>query len=163
MKIRPLCIDYHLRAQEILATERDIRARRAALRSLPNPSPPQHRQQCHHRHWHSDADADGGILRPSSGDASSNDDENEFRSTSSDVVTTGEGGNDEPMSMRQAGERPDRSAPDADLQLQSKSVSWKLSISRASRACIIVAHTYYLFNNMVLVPSSSGRDGCNYW
>jgi hypothetical protein len=165
MKIRPLCIDYHLRAQEIIATERDICARRAALRSLPNPSPPQHRQQCRHRHWNSDADADGVILRPSSGDASTNDDENEFRSTSRDVVTTGEGGNDEPMTMRQAGERPDRLAPDANLLLQSKSVSWEKSISISSRACIgiVVAHTYSLFNDMVLAPSSSGRDGCNYW
>ena len=37
MKFRPLCVDYHARAQEILSTERDIRARRAALCVLPNP------------------------------------------------------------------------------------------------------------------------------
>mmetsp|Transcript_44019 Transcript_44019/g.79003 ORF Transcript_44019/g.79003 Transcript_44019/m.79003 type:complete len:399 (+) Transcript_44019:73-1269(+) len=39
MKFRPLCIDYHARAQEIVATERDSHARRTALRTLPNPSP----------------------------------------------------------------------------------------------------------------------------
>ena len=39
MKFRPLCIDYHSRAQEIVAAEREVLARRMALRLLPpNPS-----------------------------------------------------------------------------------------------------------------------------
>ena len=36
MKFRPLCIDYHSRAREIVATKREILAHRIALRSLPN-------------------------------------------------------------------------------------------------------------------------------
>ena len=42
MKFRPLCIDYHAREQEIVATERDTHARRTALRTLPDPSPRHH-------------------------------------------------------------------------------------------------------------------------
>lgn len=37
MKFRPLCIDYHSRAQEIVNNERDSHARLAALSILPNP------------------------------------------------------------------------------------------------------------------------------
>jgi hypothetical protein len=38
MRFRPLCVDYHARAQEIIATDRDIHARRMAALLLPNPS-----------------------------------------------------------------------------------------------------------------------------
>lgn len=39
MRFRPLCVDYHSRAQEIIATDRDIHTRRMAALLLPNPSP----------------------------------------------------------------------------------------------------------------------------
>lgn len=45
MKFRPLCIDYHSRAQEVVATEREIRARRMALQTLRVP-PASNRQLC---------------------------------------------------------------------------------------------------------------------
>jgi hypothetical protein len=38
MRFRPLCVDYHARAQEIIATDRDIHTRRMAALLLPNPS-----------------------------------------------------------------------------------------------------------------------------
>lgn len=38
MRFRPLCVDYHSRAQEIIATDRDIHARRMAALLLPYPS-----------------------------------------------------------------------------------------------------------------------------
>jgi len=37
-RFRPLCVDYHSRAQEIIATDRDIHTRRMAALLLPNPS-----------------------------------------------------------------------------------------------------------------------------
>lgn len=50
-RFRPLCVDYHARAQEIIATDRDIRTRRMAALLLPYPSslpcdshPPSHSQ-----------------------------------------------------------------------------------------------------------------------
>ena len=38
MRFRPLCVDYHARAQEIIATDHDIHTRRMAALLLPNPS-----------------------------------------------------------------------------------------------------------------------------
>jgi hypothetical protein len=110
MKFRPLCIDYHLRAQEIIATERDIRARRAALRSLPNPSPPcQHSRRRRRRHWN--ADAEDGIHSDRC-NAYSSDDENELFRTMPSNVNNGDEENDVPM--RQADKKAD-----VDLQMVS--------------------------------------------
>jgi len=121
MKFRPLCIDYHLRAQEIIATERDIRARRAALRSLPNPSPPcQHSRHRRRRcHWNADADAEDGI-RSDRCNAYSNDDENELFRTMPSNIDDGVSENDAPM-------RLDERA-DADLQSVSMADGMELKI-----------------------------------
>lgn len=64
MKFRPLCVDYHARAQEIVATERAIHARRTALRTLPNPSPPCNRNRRRPSDSHC---GDGGGIDPNSG------------------------------------------------------------------------------------------------
>ncbi len=83
MKFRPLCIDYYLRAQEILAIDCDIRARRASLRSLPNPSPPPKRRR---RHWPTDPEDGNRSDRCTAyGDA----DKNDARSTSCSVLDEG--------------------------------------------------------------------------
>ncbi|KAL9189704.1 hypothetical protein ACHAXT_009379 [Thalassiosira profunda] len=63
MRFRPLCIDYHARAQEIAALERDARARRAALAvlPLPHPSPTRNRTQANSPRCRGDGGArDGG-------------------------------------------------------------------------------------------------------
>jgi hypothetical protein len=111
MKFRPLSIDYHFRAQEIIATERDIRARRATLRTLPNPSPPCNHSRCRHRHWNGDPDDDG--TRSSLCDAYIIAGEKERTSALSNA-------NDENyFSMRQEGKR---SGSEEDHQ----SVSWTI-------------------------------------
>jgi len=79
MKFRPLCVDYHSRAQEIVAAELDIHARRMALRSLPNPSPPcdRRRRRCQN------SQSEDGIGPGGRGDVSLNGDETKVESTSS--------------------------------------------------------------------------------
>jgi hypothetical protein len=59
MKFRPLSVDYHSRAQEIVAAERDIHARRMAPRSLPNPSPPCDRRRRRRRRCQNSQSEDG--------------------------------------------------------------------------------------------------------
>lgn len=78
MKFRPLCIDYHSRAQEIVATERDIHARRMALRSLPNPSSP-----CDRHRRRPNSQSEDGIGPGGRGEASLDDDRNKSGSSSS--------------------------------------------------------------------------------
>jgi hypothetical protein len=73
MKFRPLCIDYHSRAQEIIAAERDIHARLMALRSLPNPSPPCDRRR--RSRQKSQSEDEDGIGPGGRGDASLDGDE----------------------------------------------------------------------------------------
>ncbi len=108
MRFRPLCIDYHSRAQEIVATERDIHARRTALRTLPNPSPPSNNRQNYYSQSdeeddgvdsHGDGELDNGMARMKGendgGDGGIND-ENDCRSANqqSDVRANHDGSSD---------------------------------------------------------------------
>ena len=79
MKFRPICIDYHSRAEEIVAAERDIHARRMALRSLPNPSPPCDRRRRHRK----TSQSEDGIGPSGRCGVSLDGDENKAESTSS--------------------------------------------------------------------------------
>ena len=85
MRFRPLCIDYHSRAQEIVATKRDVQARRTALRTLPNPSSPSNNRQNYYSQSDDDVDdlhIDGGVSHGKGG-------------VSGENVVCGSGGNDE--------------------------------------------------------------------